>query len=41
MIQLQCFILGLPTNQGIEVGQFEWEIDDWKQGDYYYVLIVF
>ena len=26
-----------PTNQGIEVGQFEWEIDDWKQGDYYYV----
>lgn len=26
-----------PVNQGIEVGTFNWRIDDWKQGDYYYV----
>ena len=26
-----------PTNQGIEIGTLEWEIDDWAQGDYYYV----
>lgn len=26
-----------PQNQGIENGTLTWEIDGWKQGDYYYV----
>ena len=26
-----------PSNQGIESGQFSWELDVWAQGDYYYV----
>ena len=27
----------MPTNQGIESGQFSWELDVWPQGDYYYI----
>lgn len=26
-----------PVNQGIETGTFTWEIDNWPQGDYYYI----
>lgn len=26
-----------PSNQGIEIGTLSWSIDEWAQGDYYYV----
>ena len=26
-----------PSNQGIEIGTLTWQIDEWMQGDYYYV----